>query len=569
MYRLTIIAGPSAGHSFRLQEGDNAIGRQEGNVVVLPSSRVSKRHCVLVVNNDAVTLMDQGSSNGTFVNGVLAKSLPVRAGDRISVGEYILELVRKEASSRQGDPHGAVQLDQMQRPDNVLPFPLAHPSNVASNSAGFPANGPGGISSTVGLGLPQPGSSEPVGSAPAPAQNDIWGKFMWNLERHVMPNIYGALFKYEWKWIGLSMFGLLVVCILFIAIQPLLDQGRKMVMKESVRRARHMARVIVERNAPAIAAGTETKTEIGSADREEGVRLAILMDIDNRILAPATRMNQALTNGPEALFAIKALKQYQNGAETGMAKIDGDIVIVAEPLKVVNPRKGSNEVKGMALVSIDTSISTPNLGEVGMVYSETFLITALLSALFGLIFYRLTLKPFEVLNEDVDKALKGELSQVTREFKIKELNPLFDVINSAIQRLPKDSVGGGDAESVPSVTLDDFLPVLSAIGDLGSFGVAICDEYRKICYLNPYFEDVTGIRSDSARGEELASVARDQAFSQLITDMLDQSQPGSVGMPQDYEFGGTAYRLTAAALGSATLSPKGYLITVVRSEGGG
>src|SRR3954453_14244261 len=92
MYKLTVVAGPNRGTSYPVQDGETSIGRQAGNTVVLPSAKVSKRHCVLAVNNGKVVMSDQGSSNGTFVNGVLVKSKPMKAGDRISVGEYVLEL---------------------------------------------------------------------------------------------------------------------------------------------------------------------------------------------------------------------------------------------------------------------------------------------------------------------------------------------------------------------------------------------------------------------------------------------------------------------------------------------
>ena len=99
----------------------------------------------------------------------------------------------------------------------------------------------------------------------------------------------------------------------------------------------------------------------------------------------------------------------------------------------------------MVVVAIDGSTATMGMGEVLVVYSKTLIYTGLLGLILLCILYRLTLKPFLVLNEDMDKALKGDLSQVTHEFKLEELDPLWDLINSAIQRLPRSANKAGQA----------------------------------------------------------------------------------------------------------------------------
>ena len=105
MYKLTIVAGPNSGSSYVLQEnGSTSIGRHGDNVVVLPSARVSKHHCVLSVSKDEIIVQDQGSSNGTFINGILAKTKTVNLGDRISVGEYVFEISDPKAKTPRRAP---------------------------------------------------------------------------------------------------------------------------------------------------------------------------------------------------------------------------------------------------------------------------------------------------------------------------------------------------------------------------------------------------------------------------------------------------------------------------------
>src|SRR5262249_16894543 len=158
----------------------------------------------------------------------------------------------------------------------------------------------------------------------------------------------------------------------------------------------------------------------------------------NRIIAPAIKQNSYLANGPEAIYAAKARDAFRKGAEHGIAwEIDSETVAAYEPVKVINPSKGRNEIVAMAIVSIDTTQATESLGEMGMVDSEPLILTGLLAGLLLMILYRLTLKPFQVLVDDMDRVLKGDMAQVTQEFKFEEMAPLWDLIASALNRVPR------------------------------------------------------------------------------------------------------------------------------------
>jgi pSer/pThr/pTyr-binding forkhead associated (FHA) protein len=100
MYRLTVVAGPTRGATYTLKDGENGVGRLEENAISLQSAKVSKRHCVLVASDGELLVRDQGSSNGTFVNGVLTRERKIAAGDRVSVGEFVFEVSEHGARKR-------------------------------------------------------------------------------------------------------------------------------------------------------------------------------------------------------------------------------------------------------------------------------------------------------------------------------------------------------------------------------------------------------------------------------------------------------------------------------------
>jgi hypothetical protein len=69
------------------------IGRAAGVDVVLTDPLASRRHARLSSRGGRLVLADLGSTNGTRVNGTLAREAVVGPGDRIEVGATRLEIV--------------------------------------------------------------------------------------------------------------------------------------------------------------------------------------------------------------------------------------------------------------------------------------------------------------------------------------------------------------------------------------------------------------------------------------------------------------------------------------------
>jgi DNA-binding winged helix-turn-helix (wHTH) protein len=89
-----------------LHDGENIIGRDPEAVIVIDSPDVSRHHARLVVSDDAVTLEDLESKNGTFVAGErLTVPKAVRDGDEITVGRTLLLIERqRDAASTATSP---------------------------------------------------------------------------------------------------------------------------------------------------------------------------------------------------------------------------------------------------------------------------------------------------------------------------------------------------------------------------------------------------------------------------------------------------------------------------------
>ena len=161
-----------------MQDGENSIGRQAGNSVVLPSAKFPSAIARWSSKNGEV-VKDQGSSNGTFVNGALTKS-KLATGDRISVGEYVIELT--QPSVKPARPANA--LSGM---GNVIQFP-----GTGGGHAFIPR-----ILDARGYRVRLRGAPGRGSSATAP--KDLKGKLLWLFEQHVMPIFYNLVLKHEWR----------------------------------------------------------------------------------------------------------------------------------------------------------------------------------------------------------------------------------------------------------------------------------------------------------------------------------------------------------------------------------
>ncbi len=90
--KLTIEQGPDAGRFFLLRETATVLGRETGATIVLANDNtVSRRHVVVRRTAQGAEAEDAGSSHGTRLNGAaLSGARPLRAGDRIQIGQTVL-----------------------------------------------------------------------------------------------------------------------------------------------------------------------------------------------------------------------------------------------------------------------------------------------------------------------------------------------------------------------------------------------------------------------------------------------------------------------------------------------
>lgn len=91
---LRVASGEERLKVVRVQFGmEISIGRDPTVSLTLTHPSVSRRHARVIPEGDGYWVLDDGSTNGTFVNGDRVRSrVPLKVGDRLEVGSVVLRL---------------------------------------------------------------------------------------------------------------------------------------------------------------------------------------------------------------------------------------------------------------------------------------------------------------------------------------------------------------------------------------------------------------------------------------------------------------------------------------------
>lgn len=90
---LRVVAGPNTEQVFCVDDGMQ-VGRNAACDLVLSDPSVSRKHATLHFRDDRLVVCDEGSSNGTFVNGKRIKERALRVGDVVGFGKTQLRVER-------------------------------------------------------------------------------------------------------------------------------------------------------------------------------------------------------------------------------------------------------------------------------------------------------------------------------------------------------------------------------------------------------------------------------------------------------------------------------------------
>ncbi len=519
--KLVVVSGPNRGATYFLEEGENSVGRAPENQVVLASTQVSKKHFSITYQARKAELKDLGSSNGTFVNGVLTKKKLLQNRDRISAGPFVMEILLPEISAR-----------------------AATSPNMGGNVAPVQID---------------PGHFKLEDEQP----KSLFGKYKKKFDDTFLPVLFDFYERIEFVNLILVMFAAYVILSLGFTVYPVLQRSREEVLRQAEHQAKHISSQLAFMNRKAILEEREGALITDFADSEVHVKEAIVANLEGRIMAPGSRLNESYQN-PYFIKYKDILRKNNNfWGKTEVKRIpEKEEIHVFTPIMVLSKSKGINVPGAVATVVYSTANIALDSGTIMSVYLEALLWSGLLGVIFLYLLVHVSHKPLEKLNDDMDKALKGEASSVEKKYKNEIIDQLIDTVNSALGRIPREQASaagevssGADQERL---IIDNMMRTTEFISSKMNKPFLILDPEMRVKMNNESFEELTGIRG--AQGEVIDAVSRDESFPALLKEMADKAlEAGNSGIEEDYDFNSGGYRILGLALSGVPGQPEAYL----------
>jgi two-component system NtrC family sensor kinase len=113
---LFVIRGIDQGSRFELDGPTIRIGREASNNIQLHDTEVSRHHAEIRRLDDAITISDANSSNGTYVNGQRIKQCRLNSGDQLQMGSTLM-LYTAPSEENKEDLAKAVKIGPTQEED--------------------------------------------------------------------------------------------------------------------------------------------------------------------------------------------------------------------------------------------------------------------------------------------------------------------------------------------------------------------------------------------------------------------------------------------------------------------
>ena len=141
---LVMFRGEDARRSFSVARDVSVIGRREDCDFRIPLGEISRKHCRLIRDNDALRVEDLGSSNGTYVNGLRVQEAVLGPGDTIQVGP-VMFVVQVDGQPGEEDMHPVAIVSEATGPSDsgrlrepLLPLRARRQDGRGSSAARLP-----------------------------------------------------------------------------------------------------------------------------------------------------------------------------------------------------------------------------------------------------------------------------------------------------------------------------------------------------------------------------------------------------------------------------------------------
>lgn len=551
MWGIRILSGPQAGQIFPLSNGQHVIGRGPSCAIKINSNSVSKEHASILVTDDKVIITDLNSRNGTYVNGVRIQNQRIDVGDKIGLHDVMLDLVNVPTAFRGNHIIAPTPYGSYQAPPPAWAGNLALQQYPGQPYAQMPSPTLGAQPHAEHV-PPQTAAPLAEQAVPANSVSALIHNFKVYVDTVAMPGVYTVVKTMPFRYAILAMVCIYVLIVTALSTVPVVNTTKQNIKQESIRRAKTIARNMAAVNRKAVIEDNETRMSVRQAELEEGITSAMIIRAsDGTIMAPANKRGE-FVNRP---FVQKARREEKEMAEF----IDDSNLAVSVPITVYSPETGNQSVVAYAMVFYDVGALAMSGGATFALFIQTLAIALLTGALLYFFLYKVVEHPIEVLNTNLDDALREGRDDITTDYQFPALEKLISNINSALSRIDRS----GGAQVVNFVVNRD-LEAANIVRMLQAAALAINALDDRVIATNPAFDQLVGGGLNLA-GRPITDIP-DVALQENLRDLIPRMRmsAGEIATSQ-IPFSGHSYEINGqAVMGSS--DPAYYLIVINPAE---
>ncbi|MFS4458525.1 FHA domain-containing protein [Bdellovibrio sp. HCB2-146] len=555
MWSLRILTGPQAGTIIELKMGRNVIGRAPQCDIKMTSPGVSKEHTEVMVYKDKIVITDLKSSNGTYLNGVRMQTGILRLGDKLGIHEILVDVIPT--------------------PD-IRPAQTSASQAAANHSVSVPYYGGGAapamppMPQSIPQGMPQPMMGVPgaqpdmMGAAPAPAPayhpggvKAIIEKVQNYIEQVALPGVYKLPQFVELKMVLLGFIVVFIFTTTLLSMIPMVQITRASIVNESKRRASSIARTVATLNATALLQNSYSSLSTNAAETEDGVKqVLIVQQSDGMILAPATRAGTT----PDLPFVHVARREMRPQS----VEVDSSTIGASFPIGLFDPNTGEQVVRAHAIVLYDIGSLAFDDGRAISLFMQTFLIASLIGLVLFFFMYKLIEYPINVLNGQLDTAMREKTDNTEVPFMFPPLQALIGNINSLLTRYIH---GGGEAGGGAAGFINKDGEAENLVQMIGFPCVTISREGRMIA-CNTAFAQILRSDTSAIQGHSYKALP-DIALQQNVEGLMARVRDNPAVLQNDQlEFSGHLCVLSCQGMSSSAGEVDYYVLTISPAEGG-
>lgn len=496
MWSLRVLNGPQGGQIFNLKNGKNTVGRASQCDIKIMVQGVSKVHCEIQVASDGIKVIDNNSSNGTYVNGTKVQSATLRIGDKFSIHNVFLDVVptpQLKANTQ------LLRQGQAQVPHGFIPQPhsaLAHQQQ------------PMGMNSIYQQQMGQAHLSLAKDPKPdKPANKDLKEKIEEYINKVVLPGVYKLAQIFEMKLVLAGFVGLFIFAVTLFSLFPMITVSRDSIQSEARKRAGSLARALAETNRRGISENNYSTLSTFSIEREDGVKEALIISrIDGSVIAPAAKSGRTMD--------IPFLNEVQRSSRDIVKAIDATTIGASFPIEKYDIDKQEAVPVAFAVVIYDISILAMDDGIIVSLFMQNLIIASIFGAILFFFMYKLIEFPIASINRQLDIALREKTDTIENTFLFPPLQALAGNISSLLTRYIS-----GEGQGQTSQSKDFEASML--IQHFRDPAFAVTAE-KKILNLNSNFESVAQNSVENLMSQGVDAIV-DQALKLNIYELIQES----------------------------------------------